>query len=731
MREKLERLTRLVGSDPGFYVLALHAFVEHYLRDVVRASDAERFSDLVWDYRAALMEESAGEFVEGLHCLTALARQHRFTNAVRHAFEELDPEEAAAATHLFIVFCTLTGIQALPEVRMLQGSLELWNRRTTIGEQSRVLRSVQAELAGLQRKNEALLNRLSDYQKNEHSLAELENRIERVTLELETVRGREREKDSRLDELRHQRAALREDRRVLQRQMAGYRDLERYIRTMGRLSMYTRTRLDYERTLKRLTPEQVEAVDGVGEGVDTLIRGTAGTGKSLVLIEALRRRLEVGELDFGPEPASAAKSPAQRELLLTFTRTLVKYQDYVAQVLGLPAVRSLVKTVDTFILERMQRIDSTYRFDFASVQQAVQELNSTGFLTDGELAAEIESFLFANVVTREEYLEEVIPRAGMRRRLGRARREVVWEIREAVAARMRESGAFSRNYARVLILDFLGRAEPREVAALRDVRTLYLDETQDLTSGDLLVLKSLVTGELVMAADVQQSIYGVNSPFVRAGIQITGRTRVLRTNFRNTRQIAEAAVRFAGGGIGSATGADDAPGAAPTDGADSTASAASAVAFREGAEPELHTADTAQDLLPLLVAKVRLFLDHLGYEPETLCILTPHNDEVTNVSRALEADDTATAVISDAAFSFTGGGAVRVSTLHSSKGLDFPVVMLYLPYIRRREQFDAETTERLLRNLVYVGMTRAMENLSVFVVSREDPLLQDVVRALG
>ena len=32
LEPKLDRLTRLVGTDEGFYILALHAFVEYFLR---------------------------------------------------------------------------------------------------------------------------------------------------------------------------------------------------------------------------------------------------------------------------------------------------------------------------------------------------------------------------------------------------------------------------------------------------------------------------------------------------------------------------------------------------------------------------------------------------------------------------------------------------------------------------------------------------------------------------
>lgn len=698
MRAKLERLNRLVGSDPGFYVLALHAFVEHYIRDVLRASDAERFPDVIWDYRTMLVERADG-FIDGLNCLTSLARQHRFTNAVRHSFEELDPEEAAAATHLFVAFCGLVELGSLPEVRSLQRTLDIWNDRTSLSEQSRVLRSVQHELAELQRQNDDLLSHLSDYDEKERSLAELENRIERFTLELDAVRGRAKEKDAKVDELRRERARLRDERRDLQRRMAGYEDLERYIRTMGRLSVYTRSRLDYERSLMRLTPEQEEAASHVTDEADILIRGTAGTGKSLVLIESLRRRLEVGELDFG----GAGET---RALLLTFTRTLAKFEDYVAQLLGLDAVRSLVGTVDAFILDRLKRIDPSYRFDFELVDRAAAELNATGFFTDTELAAEIESYLFANFVSRQEYLDEMMPRAGMRRRLAKGQRTVVWGIRDAIAARMDETGAYSRNYARMRLLAFLEQADAQAVAGLRDVRTIFLDETQDLTSGDLLTLKSLVTGHLVMAADTQQSIYGISSPFVRAGIQIAGRTRLLRTNFRNTRQIADAAARFY---------APEAP---------------QTFAFREGPEPELHVAAEPDAVLPQLAAKLRLFLEHLGYEPENICVLAPHKDEIDRLSDALASERIETTVMIAHEFSFAGRGAVRLSTLHSSKGLDFPVVVLYLPYIRRRERYDEETTERLVRNLVYVGLTRAMENLTVFVTPGDDPVLHDLVAAM-
>lgn len=697
MREKLQRLNRLVGSDPGFYVLALHSFVEHYIRDVARRSEADRFREVVQDFYHSLRDEARAESHDSLDCLHALARQHRFTNSVRHSFEELDPDEAIAATHLFVVFCRLIGAGNLPEVRELESALHVWHEREREDEP---LASVQQELDRLRSQNQLLLGQLAAFDQAEQELANLQNRIERYTIELDAARVRTRKKDERVDELRRERATLREERKRLLEQMRGFADLERYIRDLGRLSVYTRTRLDYERTLMRLTPEQEEAAQQLSSESDSLIRGGPGTGKSLVLIEAARRDLQVGELEFNQESGSGG-----RAVLLTFTRTLAKFEHYVAQILGLEHIRESVRTVDAFLLERLRRIDPDCGFAFSYVDDAMVELNTTGFLSDDELATEVESFLFANFVSREEYVDEMLPRVGMRRRLGKSQREAVWTIRDEIVRRMVDDRKYTRNYARLRILEFLRDAPAKDADRLRDVRTIYLDETQDLTSGDLLTLKSLITGHLVMAADTQQSLYGVSSPFARAGIAITGRTRFLRTNFRNTRQISSAAARFA-------DGRED------------------QFAFRDGPPPELHRSPDPEMILPLLVTKLHLYLDHLEYEPETICLLAPHNAEVVHLRQALDAAGIPSVATSEREFSFSSRGAVRVSTLHSSKGLDFPVVMMYLPFINRREKFDEQTTERLVRNLIYVGITRAMEHLSVFVAPGDDPVLSDLCEAI-
>lgn len=74
--------------------------------------------------------------------------------------------------------------------------------------------------------------------------------------------------------------------------------------------------------------------------------------------------------------------------------------------------------------------------------------------------------------------------------------------------------------------------------------------------------------------------------------------------------------------------------------------------------------------------------------------------------------------IKDSDFSFDSEGAVRFSTLHSAKGLDFPVVLLYLdkPHYFG-SGYDDESVDRMAANLVYVALTRAMDHLNVFMLT--------------
>ncbi len=633
--------------------------------------------------------------MERLAPLTRIAKEHLLTNQVRHTFARLDAEEVLAATHNFLAFCDVCGIRS-PGLATLRAGLQAWDERRPPSARGAELARVRDELLEARRDNKHLLERLGAYERDAAHAAELGHRVEVLDAEVRREKERADAKAGRVDELRRALNEAKMERERLLAELEGSRDLERYLGHLARFTLYTRTRRDYERSLMRLSPEQREAVDEIRPGHDFLIRGGAGTGKTIVLLHAFERARgeRDAELGFG-RPARMA--------LLTYTTTLVKYDRYLAGVLHAEGVDELIATADSFFLAHLRRVDPRLKVDFAVVARLAASLNGTEFLSNAELATEIEDFLFANAVTREEYLEDVVLRRGMRQPLSAAQRALVWGIRARVIDEMERAGTVSKNWSRLRLIDHLERT-PGD-PALCDVDLAFVDESQDLSAVDLKALKLMTRRGLVLAGDTGQTIYGVGSPYRRAGIDISGRTRVLRTSFRTTCPIQETADRYRA--LSRREEEDPNP-----------------HAFREGPVPELYTAATRDELDRLLMARVALFVDTLGYDPENVAVLAPTRGDVARVAQLLERSGRRGISIRDEAFSFATGGAVRLSTLHSSKGLDFPVVLLYLPALPAPGDWDEAAGDTLARNLIYVAMTRAMDNLSVFTLATaaEKPL---------
>ncbi|MGA2763283.1 MAG: UvrD-helicase domain-containing protein [Spirochaetia bacterium] len=705
LEERLARILGMAGTDEGFYVLALHSLVEAYICDRDPAlRSIEHFSDRLRAFGNQL--RSQGCRPEDLRTLSRIIQEHALANSVRHSFTRLDREEALAATHNFLRFCSLCGIGS-KRLEELGRSLFLWDdKRSPLGR-SEELSRIQVELSVAQRDAARLLAGTEAWAKDKLRLAELEGEALRLAARLDREKARADAKAERLDELRKELNDLAREKGRLVEQLAAYRDLDLYVDHVSRFSLYTRTRMDYERSVMKLTPEQSEAVDSLRPGFDFLIRGGAGTGKTIVLLHALEkvRRAREAELDL---------KPGMRMLFLTYTNTLVKYDRYVAEILREKDAEDLIITADSFFLGRLRLLGQRQRVDYTVIPRLAEKYNTTGFFSAQELAVEVEELIFGSLVTRREYVDEMIPRKGMRQPLTAGQREAVWAIRDRMAAEMEHDGILSKNYSRMKLIEYL-EAHPDDTR-LRDLEMAFVDESQDLSPADLRALKLMTRRGLIMAGDTGQSIYGVSSPYKRAGVDIAGRSRVLHMSFRNTVPIHDVAEAYR-----ARAGLED-------------EEAGATVAFREGPIPELYAAPTRKELALLLLRKASLFIDVLDYDPENIAVLAPTKTDLAAIGDILGHAGYHHANVRDDDFSFKQEKTIRLSTLHSSKGLDFPVVLLYLPSLPPRTEYDGKTGETLVRNLIYVAMTRAMDNLNVFTLegahdSQEEEPLQDLVQA--
>jgi len=692
----------LQGTDPGIFVLAVHSFVEAWLRERIKLDQFEddTFYALVDAFIAKAISRNGG-WVPSLDVLRAMKSAHKPTNEVRHLFADLDVAQARSATQHLKRFCQLACIPACDELSRLESYLKAWDDRRAVGELYEEVSALKRQIGRTTEEVREKSERLAALE-----LAESDAKVLREKLRFQDSRIAELEKvkdakDAKVDELRKERADLAERLKVAERKQADFAAEREYVDRLARLTSYTRTRADYERTITRLTIEQKKVLERISLDEDFLIKGSAGTGKTLVLLKAIEKTKsgQAGQAGFDlPEIKGTVA-------LLTYTTTLVKYDQYIASLLSGGTSCGRVATADAFLFERLRELDRAISVDYRLPEQLAARFPAAG-LSPKDLAAEIEGFIWGNDVSYEEYVIEGIDRRGMKRPLMKEQRQAVWSALEAWEASMEASKTWTRNRAALMLATAVAGNSAPEVA-----RTdfIFIDEAQDLPAAVLKALKACAGRAVILAGDADQSIYQPGFSFKRAGLDISGRTRILRTNFRNTVQLHDLAERYRRAG----TGVDDEN---------------QPEAFREGPVPELFQAVDVDGMHEMLERRIGLFLNALGYSPENICVVVPRDDDLQAVRTRLGAEGLSLVDIRDRGFDFQESGSVRLTTMHSAKGLDFPVVLLFLPQFHvMNSSLDPATSDRMARNLVYVAMTRAMDHLNVFLrEGTENPALKDL-----
>ncbi|MDF1569671.1 MAG: UvrD-helicase domain-containing protein [Spirochaetaceae bacterium] len=697
LSDSLTRLDIIRTTDPGLYAVALHAFIEAHVQKCIGSTREMNFTAilLTWwhehrdDVTAGRTGALSSEDEAALRAiLSSISRDHRITNTVRHNFARLTPEEARGVTWNFLRLGDYAGWSALIEARPLRASLESWDNRESAASDSELIH-LKFDFADLQRRSAELLSDRPLIESKEREIQALRKRLH--ALQAAPDQPAETASPSggiSRNGLSPGVAEIQSEIRRLRTEVDNS-DYKRYIDGLSRFSLTARTRRDFEKHLIRLTPEQREALEDFNTDQHMLITGGAGTGKTLVLLEALSRTLKnrSPELDMG-QPTDTT--------LVTFTKTLLKYDRYLASLMAPGQLQEAdLESSETFFWKKLILKEPNHKVDYQLLRGLMNEANTTGVLSDAELWIEIEEFLFGLNIAREEYLDAAVPRKGLKTPLNLKEREAVWTIRDDLDDHMLTRGIYSKHYARLRLLHWL--AEDDE--GLRTHEHLFVDESQDMAAVELMCLKELAGKSLIMAGDTGQSIYGFINPYRRASLELSqGQIRLLKTNHRNTIPIHNLAESFRR--VGLSPGEDPGPESYP---------------FREGPEPETHQMDDPLALADLLAAKAKMYIEELGYDAEAVGVLCSRTSHLRMMAEKLAGVGLDSAVVKDSGFEFHRRGVVRLSTLHSSKGLDFPIVLMYVPELPPAKEIDPPYQDRLYRNLQYVAMSRGMDVVERFL----------------
>lgn len=440
------------------------------------------------------------------------------------------------------------------------------------------------------------------------------------------------------------------------------------------------------------------------------VLGGAGTGKTVVAMH--RAAYLVREI---------FTEPGDRVLFTTFTRNLAA--DIEANLARICAPEELkrieVVHLDKWVADLLKRAGYSYEIKWWGMGDDLERLweQAVALASDSGFSAAFFRDEWEMVVqpqgceTWDEYKRA--SRSGRGVRMSRGQRKQVWPVFEEYRH----------------LLEKRGYREPegamRDAAALLrqgkitvQVRSIVVDEAQDMSTAAFALLRAAIPEErpndLFIVGDGHQRIYRKRVVLSHAGVNIVGRGRRLRINYRTTDEIRRFAVALLEG-----VDIDDLDA-----GADSTRGYRS---LMHGVEPEVK-------VLPTFEAEVEAIADWLtGAELNRSCLVARTNKLVDLYAAQLDDRGIPTRRVPTSAPDDPSKPGLRVATMHRVKGLEFDRMILAgmtddnMPLKSRINATEDPTArheaEIMERALMYVALTRAKRAALMTAHGERSPLL--------
>lgn len=456
-----------------------------------------------------------------------------------------------------------------------------------------------------------------------------------------------------------------------------------------------------------LHPEQRQLVTRSFNG-PARVAGSAGTGKTVV---ALHRAVHL-----------ARSMPDGRVLLTTFSeplaqalranlRRLIGGEPRVAERLEVHAMTALGLRLHQAQLgpARLASRDDISRL----LREAAAASPDHGFpalFIRGEWEHVVDAWQLRNW---DAYRD--VPRLGRRTRLPESRRRQLWSIYEQVLARLSSSGLMTESALFQAVAESQAARPPAFDAAV-------VDEAQDVSVSQLRFLAALAGGRpnaLFFAGDLGQRIFQQPFSWKALGVDVRGRSRTLRVNYRTSHQIRQQADRLLG------------PEVVDVDG--NREDRRHTISVFNGPPPEVVAFSGEAEECVGAAAWIRRAVDE-GLQPHELGVFVRAVAQIPRALAAVEASGLSARVLDDRVE--VKAGHVNVATMHLAKGLEFRAVAVLacddevLPLQERIEGVgdDGDLAEvyDTERQLLYVACTRARDRLFVSGVEPVSEFLDDI-----
>lgn len=457
-----------------------------------------------------------------------------------------------------------------------------------------------------------------------------------------------------------------------------------------------------------LHPAQQATVERTYNG-PARVAGSAGTGKTVV---ALHRAARL-----------ALQNPKVRVLLTTFSIPLARnLRTKIARLTGSdPDLQSriAVRAIDEVGIEAYEAhfgrpTIPTPKMIRALITDAAAKDPGNPFglpLLESEWAEVVDAW---QIESWEQYRD--VPRLGRKTRLGEKQRAVLWSIFARVRAELHDRGLVTMPMVFQQLSKHLadGGNPPADF--------IVVDEAQDISIPQLRYLAAVAGGKengLFFAGDLGQRIFQTPFSWASLGVDIRGRSQILRINYRTSHQIRRQADRLLN------------PELTDVDG--NAESRTGTISAFNGPDPDICIEDSEPAEARTIADWIRGLLDQ-GVQPHEVAIFVRSSAELSRARAAIALLNLPAHELNDE--SDAPPGTIAISTMHRAKGLEFRAVVVaacddeIIPLQSRisavADDADLADVYNTERHLLYVACTRARDHLLITATMPASEFLEDL-----
>lgn len=460
-----------------------------------------------------------------------------------------------------------------------------------------------------------------------------------------------------------------------------------------------------------LHPSQRQVVEQQFSG-PARVSGSAGTGKTVVAIHRAANILK--------------HEPQAKLLLTTFSlplanalegklRILTGAESGVVPRLTVLPFRGVASELFTLAFGQHPRAATDEQIRGA-LKAAAAELGITSF-TLRFLASEwlnvVDAWQVADAASYQD-----VPRLGRKNRLGAKQRETLWPVFERARALLAGQGVLTwpMIFGEVT-KHFSARAE-------KPFTHTVVDEAQDLGVPELRMLAAITpTGSdtLFFAGDLGQRIFQEPFSWKALGVDIRGRSKTLKVNYRTSHQIRQAADWLLPKVVQDVDGIEQ--------------DRRGTVSVFNGPEPEIMTfADSDAETRGVAAWITQIVAD--GVAPAEIGLFVRSKNELVRARAAVKAAGHTQLELSERLEE--PQGRIAIGTMHLAKGLEYKAIAVMgcddnvLPLQERVEtvadESELDEVYETERHLFYVACTRARDRLLVSGVDPASEFIADLRR---